>query len=40
MAAHTHPLSRKDYGELQRLAFQGGSLGYGALNPLMLAWQE
>jgi hypothetical protein len=39
MAAHTHPLSRKDYGELQRLAFQGGPLGYGALKALLLAWR-
>jgi hypothetical protein len=38
MAAHTHPLSRKDYGELQRLAFQGGPLSCGALNALLLAW--
>ncbi len=40
MAAHTHPLSRKDYSELQRLAFQGGPLGYGTLNALLLAWRD
>jgi hypothetical protein len=39
-AAHTHPVSRKEYGELQRLTLQGGSLPYGALNTLVLAWRE
>ncbi len=39
-AAHTDPLSRKEYSVLQRIIYQGGSLGYGALNVLLLAWQE
>jgi hypothetical protein len=38
-AAHTHPVTREQYRELQRLMFQGGSLGYGALNALLLAWR-
>lgn len=37
-AAHTHPVSRKEYSELQRLMLQGGALGHGALNALLLAW--
>ncbi|KPV54245.1 hypothetical protein SE17_04960, partial [Kouleothrix aurantiaca] len=39
-AAHTHPVSRKEYGDLQRLMLQGGQLGYGALNALLLAWRD
>jgi hypothetical protein len=39
-AAHTHPVSRKEYSELQRLMLQGGALGCGALNALLLAWRE
>ena len=39
MAAHTHPLSRTEYGELQRLAFRGNPLRDGALNILQLAWK-
>lgn len=39
-AAHTHPVSRKEYSELQRLMLQGGSLACGALNALLLAWHE
>jgi hypothetical protein len=38
-AAHTHPVTREQYRELQRLMFQGGALGYGALNALLLAWR-
>ena len=38
-AAHTHPVSRKEYGDLQRLMLQAGQLGCGALNALLLAWQ-
>jgi len=37
-AAHTHPVSRKEYSELQRIMLQGGSLTCGALNALLLAW--
>ncbi len=39
-AAHTHPVSRKEYSELQRLMLQGGSLTCGALNALLLAWHD
>lgn len=39
MAAHTHPLSRGEYGELQRLAFRGNPLRDGALNILQRAWK-
>jgi hypothetical protein len=39
-AAHTHPVSRKEYSELQRLMFQGGPLASGALNALLLAWRQ
>ena len=39
MAAHTHPLSRAEYGELQRLAFRGNPLRDGALNILQRAWK-
>jgi hypothetical protein len=38
-AAHTDPLPRKDYTELQGIIFHGGKLGYGALNALLLGWQ-
>jgi hypothetical protein len=38
-AAHHYLLSRKEYSELQRAMFQGGPVGYGALNVLLLAWQ-
>lgn len=37
-AAHTEPLSRRLYEELHDLIFQGGKLGFGALNTLLLAW--
>jgi hypothetical protein len=39
-AAHTHPVSRREYTELQKLTFQHGPLGYGALPALLLAWKE
>lgn len=39
-AAHTEPLSRKDYNELHDLIFQGGRMGFGVLNILVLAWQD
>ncbi|NJM05236.1 hypothetical protein HC891_01870 [Candidatus Gracilibacteria bacterium] len=39
-AAHTDPLSRRDYTELQSLIFQGGRLGYGALNALLRCWRS
>ncbi len=39
-AAHTHPVSRKEYSELQRIMLQGGALSDGALNALLLAWHE
>ena len=39
-AAHTHPVSRKEYSELQRIMLQGGSLTCGALNALLLAWHD
>ncbi len=37
-AAHSEPLSRRHYDELYDLIFQGGRLGFGALNVLVLAW--
>lgn len=37
-AAHPHVLSRNEYAQLQKLMFQGGKLGYGALNVLVLVW--
>ena len=39
-AAHTEPLSRRLYEELQDIVFQGGRLGLGALNTLVLAWDD
>ncbi|HMO58869.1 MAG TPA: hypothetical protein PKC19_16050, partial [Roseiflexaceae bacterium] len=39
-AAHTEPLPRRSYDELQDLVFQGGRLGLGVLNTLILAWHE
>jgi hypothetical protein len=39
-AAHTNPLLRREYTELQGLIFQGGKLGYSALNALLLGWQD
>jgi hypothetical protein len=39
-AAHTNPLPRREYTELQTLIFQGGKLGYSALNALLLGWHE
>lgn len=39
-AAHTDPLPRRDYTELQALIFQGGKLGFSALNALLLGWRE
>jgi len=39
-AAHTNPLPRREYTELQALIFQGGKLGYSALNALLLGWRE
>ncbi len=39
-AAHTSPLSRLEYTELQGLIFQGGKLGFSALNALLLGWRE
>jgi hypothetical protein len=39
-AAHTRPVSRKEYSELQRIMLQGGALSYGALNALLLAWHD
>jgi hypothetical protein len=38
-AAHTNPLPRREYTELQGLIFQGGKLGYSALNALLLGWR-
>jgi hypothetical protein len=38
-AAHTDPLPRREYTELQGIILQGGKLGYGALNSLLLGWQ-
>jgi hypothetical protein len=38
IAAHTHPLSRDEYSELQRITCQHGPLRIGALNVLLLAW--
>ena len=38
-AAHTESLSRGHYAELQRLMFQAGRLGDGAINVLLKAWQ-
>lgn len=40
IAAHTSPLPRKEYTELQSLLFHGGKLGYGALNTLLRGWTE
>jgi phage shock protein A len=39
-AAHTHPVSRKEYSELQRVMLQSGQLACGALNALLLAWRD
>ncbi|WP_029214560.1 hypothetical protein [Kallotenue papyrolyticum] len=39
-AAHTDMVPRHDYGELQRLALQGGPLRVGVLNALLLAWRD
>jgi hypothetical protein len=39
-AAHTNPLPRREYTELQALIFQGGKLGYSALNALLLGWRD
>jgi len=39
-AAHTESLPRCEYTELQSLVFQGGRLGYGALNALLLGWRD
>lgn len=38
-AAHTQPLPRPDYDELQDLVFLGRKLGFGALNTIILAWR-
>lgn len=38
-AAHSESLSRDHYAELQRLMFQAGRLGDGAINVLLKAWQ-
>lgn len=38
-AAHTNPLSRAEYTELQGLIFQGGKLGFSALNAVLLGWR-
>lgn len=40
LAAHTHPVSRREYSELQRLMLQGNPLACGALNALLLAWHD
>ena len=37
-AAHSEPLPRRLYDELHDIVFQGGRLGFGALNVLVLAW--
>lgn len=39
-AAHTEPLPRSDYTELQSIIYQGNYLGYSALNALLLCWKE
>lgn len=39
-AAHTEPLPRRFYDELQDLIFQGSRFGFGVLNTLLLAWQD
>jgi hypothetical protein len=39
-AAHTNPLPRREYTELQNIIFQNGKLGYSALNALLLGWQN
>lgn len=39
-AAHTNPLPRQEYTDLQKLIFQGGKLGYSALNALLLGWRH
>lgn len=38
-AAHTTIVPRSQYEELQKILIQGGKLGNGALNILLLAWQ-
>ena len=38
-AAHTHPVSRKEYGELQRIMLQTNPLPCGALTALVHAWR-
>ncbi len=38
-AAHTEPLPRRHYDELQDMVFLGGKLGLGVLNTLILAWK-
>ncbi len=38
-AAHTEPLPRHHYDELQDMVFLGGRLGLGVLNTLILAWK-
>jgi len=37
-AAHSEPLPRRLYDELHDIVFQGGRLGFGALNVFVLAW--
>lgn len=37
-AAHTDPLPRLQYTELQNIIFQNGKLGYSALNALLQGW--
>lgn len=37
-AAHTSAVSPEEYRNVQRLMFQGGKLGYSALNALINAW--
>jgi hypothetical protein len=39
-AAHTHPVSRKEYGELQRIMLQSNPLPCGALTALLRAWRD
>ncbi|MCW5851477.1 MAG: hypothetical protein KIT87_15500 [Anaerolineae bacterium] len=40
-AAHTHPLSPRDYDKLEELLFQPNRyLSSGALKVLLLAWQQ
>lgn len=39
-AAHTEPLPRRHYDELQDMVFLGGKLGFGVLNTMMMAWRR